>query len=103
VRNSNGVDLSNNQFNYFSLEPSLSSLLKKTGSPLLKDAGNQFRKGWSVWDTDGDGLADVLEPAGDADGDQLSNVMDTDSNNNGMDDFEEFKLGRNPFANVTDK
>jgi|TARA_B110000261_G_C12983068_1_gene317217 hypothetical protein len=39
-----------------------------------------------------------LEVAGDVDGDGIENKLDTDSNNNGINDFEEFKMGKNPFS-----
>lgn len=40
-------------------------------------------------DTDNDGIANIVEGAGDADGDGIANYEDTDSDNNGIDDGEE--------------
>ena len=37
-------------------------------------------------DSDGDGVADIVEGVGDPDGDDMPNYLDTDSDNDGYDD-----------------
>jgi hypothetical protein len=54
-----------------------------------------------VLDTDGDGLPDELEIAGDLDGDGIENIADVDSDGDGSRDGAEFDGGRDPF-DVTD-
>lgn len=97
IKNSNGVSMEGNRFGYQNEKPEESSSFKMHNTELMNFRNNQFNAGWFAIDRDGDGLADALEPAGDADHDGLQNKLDPDSNNNGIGDFEEFKLARNPF------
>jgi hypothetical protein len=50
-----------------------------------------------ILDSDGDGIADVDEPAGDVDGDGLANVNDPDADGDGTSDGVEANLGRKPY------
>ena len=97
IWNSNGVSMSGNNFRYEGKKPKEKDYFQLTNTEMIEFSDNTFRKGWITWDSDNDGLADALEMDGDADGDGLENKFDTDSNNNGINDFEEFKLARDPF------
>ncbi|MDG1729916.1 MAG: hypothetical protein P8K68_06920 [Algibacter sp.] len=96
IKNSNGVFLSRNKFSYVEIKPD-NSIFQFSNTEITNNSHNIFQKGWFLWDSDYDGLADVLEIPGDADGDNIENKLDKDSNNNGINDFDEFKMAKNPF------
>ena len=48
-------------------------------------------------DSDADGIADSLEPAGDIDGDGLANYLDADADGDGIRDGAELAKGRDPW------
>lgn len=98
IKNSNGVSMIGNTFGYLKKKPKKKDYFQLMNTEMLTFSDNTFQKGWVAWDSDDDGLADALEVAGDADGDGIENKLDTDSNNNGINDFEEFKMGKNPFS-----
>ena len=87
-----------NKFAYKKKKPNEKDLFELSNTEFIYFKDNEFQKGWYTWDSDGDGLADALEKPGDADGDGIDNKYDTDSNNNGINDFDEFKMGNDPFA-----
>jgi hypothetical protein len=97
VVNSNGVSMVGNKFGCTKKKPDYNEYFQLINTEMIDFSDNTFKKGWFIWDSDNDGLADALEPAGDADGDGMENKFDTDSNNNGITDFDEFKMARNPF------
>lgn len=97
IRNSNGVSMVGNRFGYIGKKPKEKDYFQLANTEMIEFSNNTFQKGWIIWDRDNDGLADALEIEGDADGDGIANVLDTDSNNNGINDFDEFKMGRDPF------
>ncbi len=97
IANSNGVSMVGNRFGYAVKKPSIDKYIQLTNTKMIEFSNNAFQKGWIVWDSDKDGLADALEIEGDADKDGIANKFDTDSNNNGINDFDEFKMARNPF------
>jgi len=97
VSNSNGVSMVGNRFGYHEKKPGEEEYFHLTNTEFTEFSNNTFQKGWVNWDSDKDGLANALEIAGDADGDGLENKFDTDSNNNGINDFDEFKMAGNPF------
>ena len=99
IRNSNGLDMVGNKFGYLDKKPDKKDYFQLINTKMNHFTDNTFKKGWFTWDSDNDGLADALEIAGDADGDGIENKFDTDSNNNGINDFDEFKMARNPFLN----
>lgn len=85
------------KFGYLEKKPKEKDYFQLTNTEMIQFSENTFQKGWFTWDSDKDGLADALEVAGDADGDGIENKLDTDSNNNGINDFDEFKMARDPF------
>jgi hypothetical protein len=97
MKDSNGVSLVGNRFGYQGDMPAREDYFQLSNTPMIRYSNNTFHEGWLNWDSDQDGLADVLEPEGDADGDGIENRLDVDSNNNGIPDFEEFKMAKNPF------
>jgi hypothetical protein len=97
IRNSNGVSMTGNKFAYKETKPDEKGLFVLSNTNFIDFRDNEFQKGWYTWDSDNDGLADALEKPGDADGDGLENKFDPDSNNNGINDFDEFKMARDPF------
>ena len=97
IRNSNGVSMTGNKFAYKETNPDEKGLFVLSNTNFIDFRDNEFQKGWYTWDSDNDGLADALEKPGDADGDGLENKFDPDSNNNGINDFDEFKMARDPF------
>ena len=98
IKNSNGVSMTDSKFAYNEKNPDEKNLFVLSDTKFIKFTANQYQKGWYTWDSDKDGLADALEKPGDADGDGLENKFDSDSNNNGINDFEEFRMARNPFG-----
>jgi len=97
IKNSNGgVFLNGNKFSYVEKKPD-NSIFQFSNTEIINNSHNVFQKGWFLWDRDYDGLADVLEIPGDADGDNIENKLDKDSNNNGINDFDEFKMAKNSF------
>ena len=90
--------MTDNKFAYKEKIPEEKDLFVLSNTKFIKFTANQYQKGWYNWDSDNDGLADALEKPGDADGDGLENKFDSDSNNNGINDFEEFRMARNPFG-----
>ena len=95
--NSAGVSLTGNHFCYQKKEPDKDNYFQLTNCQFIDFRNNIFRKGWMAWDSDEDGLADVLEPEGDSDQDGISNQLDKDSNNNGIMDGDEFKSAMDPY------
>jgi len=98
IKNSNGVSMTGNKFGYLEKKPKEKDYFQLTNTEMIQFSDNTFQKGWFIWDSDKDGLADALEIDGDADGDGIENKLDTDSNNNGITDFDEFKMARDPFC-----
>ena len=98
TKNSNGVTMTGNKFGYMGNKPMEKDYFQLINTDMIKFSDNIFKKGWLTWDSDKDGLADALEIDGDADGDGIENKLDTDSNNNGINDFDEFKMSRDPFC-----
>ena len=90
--------MTGNKFGYANKKPKQEDYFQLSNTEMLQFTDNEYQKGWYTWDSDNDGLADALEPDGDADGDGVVNRLDKDSNNNGIDDGEEFKSARNPFS-----
>jgi len=69
-----------------------------TTQTLAKDSTVTFAAAYEVSpDADGDGLDNAFEGTGDADGDGILNYLDWDSNNNGISDGIEYKLGLDPY------
>ena len=97
IKNSNGVSMTDNKFAYNEKIPDEKDLFVLSNTKFIKFTANQYQKGWYNWDSDKDGLADAMENPGDADGDGLENKYDSDSNNNGINDFEEFRMAKDPF------
>ncbi len=98
INNSNGVTMVGNKFGYLKKKPKQKDYFQLNNTDMMEFSRNTFQKGWFTWDSDKDGLADALEVVGDADGDGIENKLDIDSNNNGISDFEEFKMGKDPFS-----
>jgi choline-sulfatase len=98
TKNSNGVSMIGNKFGYLNKKPKEKEYFQLNNTEMIQFSDNAYQKGWFIWDSDKDGLADALEIEGDADGDGIENKLDTDSNNNGITDFDEFKMARNPFC-----
>ncbi len=98
IQNSNGVSMVGNKFAYKGKIPKEKDLFELSNTNFIQFKDSEFQKGWYNWDSDNDGLADALEKPGDADGDGIENMFDVDSNNNGIDDFDEFKMGKDPFT-----
>jgi len=103
IKNSNGVSMTGNRFAYKDKVPNEKDLFQLTNTEFLKFTDNEYQKGWYTWDSDNDGLADALEKPGDSDGDGIENKFDPDSNNNGINDFDEFKMGKDPFETFKNK
>jgi len=97
IKNSNGVSMTGNKFGYANKKPKQADYFQLTNTEMIQFTANEYQKGWFTWDSDNDGLADSLEKPGDADGDGLENKLDPDSNNNGIHDFDEFKMAKDPF------
>lgn len=98
IKNSNGLSMTGNKFGYANKKPKQEDYIQLSNTEMVQFTDNEYQKGWYIWDSDNDGLADALEKPGDADGDGIVNRLDKDSNNNGREDGEEFKSARNPFA-----
>ena len=97
IKNSNGVSMTGNKFAYKEIKPDDNDLFVLYNTKFIIFTANEYQKGWYNWDSDNDGLADAMEKPGDADGDGLENKFDRDSNNNGINDFDEFKMAKDPF------
>lgn len=100
VSNSQGICLSNNRYGYLTTAPDLNQYFSITNSDILFNSDNNFSKGWSVYDSDEDGVADVVEPSGDVDKDGIPNISDKDSNNNGIEDGLEWYMGKDPYLKL---
>ncbi len=58
IKNSNGVSMIGNKFGYLNKEPKQEDYIQLSNTDMVEFTDNTYQKGWFIWDSDNDGLAD---------------------------------------------